>query len=139
MTENEIFAARIDPSVSFRLTLPMPHKYLSPNACVHWAPKSKAIKAARLNSKRTTQKALVSAGITTPPHWKEAHYSLVFYCKTAARRDDDNLKASCKAYRDGIADAGLVADDYVMREKGCEIKKDANNPRCEITIWEVIQ
>jgi len=124
------------PKMMFRLDLPMPSKALSPNARIHWAVKSRAVKAARLTAKATMEKAFQKAGIK-PPRWQKAQYSVAFYCKTAAKRDNDNLMASLKSYRDGIADAGLVDDDCGMWPTGCEIKKDANRPRVEIVLWEV--
>jgi Holliday junction resolvase RusA-like endonuclease len=122
----------------FRLTLPMPDRKLSPNARTHWAVKARVVKAARDKGKWAAQKVLHDAGIE-PPQWSKAHYFVAFFCSTAAKRDNDNLMASLKSYRDGIADSGLVADDCGMWPQGCEIKKDALNPRCEITIWEVEQ
>ena len=41
-------------------------------------------------------------------------YTLEFRHAMRRRRDDDNLAASCKAYRDGIADA-LGIDDFRLR------------------------
>jgi Holliday junction resolvase RusA-like endonuclease len=124
------------PGVILRLILPMPHRLLSPNARTHWAAKARAVKSARDKGKWAAQKVLHDAGLA-PPKWEKAHYKVIFFCRTAAKRDNDNLMASLKSYRDGIADSGLVADDCGMWPRGCEIKKDASNPRCEIVIWEV--
>jgi crossover junction endodeoxyribonuclease RusA len=44
------------------------------------------------------------------PDWTGVSIHWEFHPKTATRPDDDNCIASCKAYRDGIADA-LGIDD----------------------------
>lgn len=124
------------PRLMFRLILPMPDRKLSPNARTHWAVKARLTKAARDKGKWATQKVLHDAGMA-PPKWQKAHYSVTFYQRTNARADNDNRMASLKAYRDGIADSGLVADDCGMWPQGCTIAKDALNPRCEIVIWQI--
>ncbi len=62
-------------------------------------------------------------------------YSLAFFFKTAAFRDDDNADGSCKAYRDGIAQALGIDDKTFKKIKLSTHAKDAANPRVEITIY----
>lgn len=64
-----------------------------------------------------------------------AGYSMEFFFRTAAFRDDDNADASCKAYRDGIAQA-LGVDDRTLRKlRLSTYQKDSALPRVEITVW----
>jgi crossover junction endodeoxyribonuclease RusA len=88
-----------------RLALSWPHKDLSPNARCHWALKAKAVKAARHDAGWAMRRTF-----RTPPPWKAVHIHWEFHPKTANVPDGDNAEASCKAYRDGIADA-LCIDD----------------------------
>jgi len=69
-----------------------------------------------------------------PP--KPSTYTLAFYFPDRRHRDDDNAAASCKAYRDGIADA-LRIDDHHLRQSGsASMAWDANDPRVEIWMNE---
>jgi crossover junction endodeoxyribonuclease RusA len=90
-----------------RITLPWPPKILSPNARVHWAQKSKAAKAYRAVCWALCKEAGLVAAVTTG----RLHLWLDFYAPDKRRRDDDNMIASFKAGRDGIADA-LGVDDH---------------------------
>lgn len=44
------------------------------------------------------------------PDWTGVHLRWEFHPKTANKPDDDNAQASCKPYRDGIADALGIND-----------------------------
>lgn len=90
------------------LELPWPDRALSPNARGHWAKKARAVRIAREAAWALTLEALKGRvpNLGDEPvglNWK-------FHPKTANRVDDDNCLASCKAYRDGIADALGVND-----------------------------
>ncbi len=89
-----------------RITLPWPPKDLSPNARVHWSKKSKAAKAYR----KACWALCKEAGLMSPAHDGPLHLWLDFYPPCNRKHDDDNLTASFKAGRDGIADA-LGVDD----------------------------
>jgi crossover junction endodeoxyribonuclease RusA len=94
-----------------RVTLPWPDRKLSPNARVHWAQKSKAVKTYR----RTARLLTLSALSKTPERPQGAvDIDLAFYPPDRRRRDSDNLQASLKAGLDGIADA-LGIDDHQFR------------------------
>lgn len=111
------------------IVLPLPHKRLSPNGRSHWAPKAKQTKVHRHRAKLLTLEAL--GGQPAPTF---TGYRLAFFFPDARNRDDDNAAASCKAYRDGIAD-GLKVDDSTLREAGGRsIAIDQKNPRVEITL-----
>jgi hypothetical protein len=62
-------------------------------------------------------------------------YSLAFHFPQERNRDDDNAAASCKAYRDGIADA-LRIDDSTLRIQSLTAAIDRTNPRLEVTLHE---
>jgi len=118
------------------LALPLPHRGISPNARrgeSRWAAirKSRMVKGHRLLAKVVTGNALIDHGIEAPDF---AGYRVAFLWKTAAYRDDDNADASCKAYRDGIADA-LRMDDRKLRKLALSTHaKDSVCPRVEITL-----
>jgi hypothetical protein len=65
-------------------------------------------------------------------------YSLAFHFPQERTRDDDNAAASCKAYRDGIADA-LRIDDSTLRIQSLTAAIDRLKPRLEITLHDTAQ
>lgn len=112
-----------------QVTLPWPHKNLSPNARVHWGAKSRSVKAARslafyhaFDSRR-------------PKPDGQLVVSLEFIPPTNRARDIDNMVASCKAYLDGIAEALGVNDNRF--KLGRITGKPAQKPGCVlVTISE---
>lgn len=114
------------------ITLPLPDRVLSPNARCHWATKSRAVKAARA----TAQYAATVAGgacqwLTT------ARIDIRAFHTINRRRDRDNLIASCKAYLDGLADAGLIANDSGFTLGPVVFGVDKAYPRLELEVsWE---
>lgn len=93
------------------LRLPWPPRELSPNARTHWrakAPISKRYKAACLALARAA--GMVAPSV--PENAPKRCYSLFldFYPPDRRARDDDNIIASFKAGRDGLAQA-LGVDD----------------------------
>ncbi len=115
----------------FHIILPLPARELSPNARCHWGAKAVATRKARTAACACAMAALWR---DEPPRWKNAMSQLIFYFKTARRRDADNLLASCKAYCDGLVDAGILADDSGLGHFPVIVHKDKDNPRLEITI-----
>lgn len=85
--------------------LPWPDKELSPNSRGHWRKRHDAAKAA----KQTAWAATLAAKLSVPAGAR-LHLWLDFYPPDRRRRDDDNLVAACKPYRDGLALA-LGIDD----------------------------
>lgn len=124
------------PDGRLTISLPIPPREISPNGRrgeSRWAAIRKAtvIKRHRQAAFLSTRSAL--AALPSPPATWEG-YSLAFYFPTAAMRDDDNADASCKAYRDGIADA-LRIDDQKLRKLALSTHhKDPACPRVEITL-----
>ncbi len=95
--------------------LPWPDKRLSPNARQHWAVVTKVKKLARADAATLT---LASVPLCVRQAIKQGDeripLKVVFYPPDNRRRDDDNMVASFKAARDGIADA-LGVDDRRFR------------------------
>jgi crossover junction endodeoxyribonuclease RusA len=102
------------------IVCPWPSRQLSPNFRGHWAQKSKAAKAYR----EAGYWAAKLSGIKID--WDgEIHAFITFYPPDRRQRDDDNLIASFKSARDGIADALGVNDKrfrihpFVHTERRC--------------------
>lgn len=94
--------------MTIAVTLPWPHKLLSPNARVHWAKRSPKTKAARQDAAW-----LVLAAMPKEERWSApsaVSVSMTFCPPDNRRRDRDNLIASMKAATDGIADAIGIDD-----------------------------
>ena len=96
----------MSPTSEIRLSLPWPDRALSPNGRVNPFVKHKATKAAR----HTARVLTLQATRMRKPGWSAAAIHWEFRPKTRHSVDDDNAEGSCKAYRDGIADA-LGMDD----------------------------
>lgn len=93
------------------VTLPWPHRSLSPNARVHWAALSRAKRAYRrdcamalLSQSSAFHRASLSSSERIGVH-------LQFCPPSRHRRDQDNLIASLKSGLDGLADV-LHIDDH---------------------------
>ena len=92
------------------VTLPWPLRELSPNWRGHWAKKAKAVKAYR---KACFVLAKEAGLLFDGPG--EVHLWITFNKPSRRATDDDNLVASFKAGRDGIADAmGIDDSRFVM-------------------------
>ena len=87
------------------INLPWPPKELSPNARIFWAKKSKIAKKYRLDCK------FLSVNKIVLPESEKLHLWITFYPPDRHKRDDDNLIASFKSGRDGLADALKVDDN----------------------------
>lgn len=116
---------------SITILLPLPVRKLSPNARVHWAEKAKLVKASRRVASIASLEAL---NLRRPPGWLKAKMEVKAYFKTLTFPDPDNFIASLKSSIDGIADSGIILDDKALWPERPVFKKDAENPRIEITI-----
>lgn len=112
------------------ITLPWPVKELSPNARVHWAIKSKAVKAARATAGWITKAANINVSRHGP-----VFLQITFHPPSKRRHDIDNCVARLKGALDGIAD-GLGIDDSRFRI-GIEIGEPVKGGMVFITIKEV--
>jgi crossover junction endodeoxyribonuclease RusA len=119
------------------VTLPWPHKGLSPNARKHWAALASAKKKARADAHYATLEAAgsrLSAVREALAGEGPLPVTVRFFPPDKRRRDDDNQVASFKAARDGIAEA-LGVDDRRFRPH--YFFEDAAKPgRVEIVIPE---
>jgi crossover junction endodeoxyribonuclease RusA len=109
------------------VTLPLPHKNLSPNSRCHWRAKASAVKAYR-------SAALIAAYGKGDAPLDSAQVKCVFYFRDVRRRDSDNLLASMKSAFDGLVDAKIFKDDNRLTHLPVEQHKDGKNPRVEIHI-----
>lgn len=95
--------------ITITVSLPWPSKHLSPNGRPKLREKMREKKEARKSAHALTLEAV---GRTAVGSVSRMH---VLWCQPDRRsRDDDNLIASFKAYRDGIALA-LKVDDATFR------------------------
>lgn len=116
----------------FKVTLPLPHSALSPNARPHHFALSNAKAAAKQGAFLRARAALPLGG--KPPRWEAAEAEAVFYHAQKRGRDGDNALASLKAAYDGIAMAGIVANDKGIRHLPVRFEIDPANPRVEVTL-----
>lgn len=94
---------------AIELTLPWPPRALSPNARTHWRAKAPIAKA----YKEACWALTLEAGLVVPDSPKIALW-LDFFPPDRRARDDDNMVASFKHGRDGVALA-LGIDDKRFR------------------------
>lgn len=114
--------------------LPIPARELSPNARCHWSRKAKAVTAARVAAACEANRVLFDSKTYTPPKWSKARCKAVLYHTRAVTPDPDNFIASLKPYLDGLADAGIVANDRELWPERPEYVRVKRLPRVEITI-----
>lgn len=113
------------------IELSWPAKALSPNfrSRSHW-PRTRAIAAAKQEAWGMTLAALHGAKPSLP-----GRLALIVtaYPSTAHKRDDDNLIASLKPYRDGIAKA-LGIDDSQFEQRPIQWAEPVKNGRVTICV-----
>jgi hypothetical protein len=131
-----LYTSRLNADGSLTVSLPIPDRAVSPNARrgqSRWAAiaKSKVVKEHRTRARYVFETAIEARELKKA---KWAGYSLAFFFETAAFRDDDNADASCKAYRDGCADALRIDDKRFKKLRLSTQAKDAECPRVEFTI-----
>ena len=115
------------------ITLPLPHKNLSPNARVHWRTKADATAKARRDA-RLAATSIINQTRKTPPKLESATMQATFYFRDSRRRDKSNAASSLKAYEDGFTDAGVWRDDSGVTHLPVVFLTDRVNPRVELTI-----
>lgn len=114
------------------ITIPLPHRNLSPNARCHWGAKSRCVRQHRHWAKLACMDAMNRQQVQT---MVAAKVQAVFYFRTRQRRDGDNLLASMKASFDGLIDAGLLADDSAITHLPVVQRHDKANPRVELRVF----
>lgn len=90
-----------DVTEKWSLWLPWPRKKLNPNARVHWGILAKEKAKYRLDCQVCAKAGLKPSSL---------HLKLSFHPPDRRLRDDDNIIASFKAGRDGLADAWGIDD-----------------------------
>lgn len=91
-----------------QVVLNWPPRVLSPNARVHWSVRSRAARKYRSDCYNLAKQA----NLQSPSSVDGKIYLLVnFYPPDRRKRDDDNMIASFKSARDGIADALGINDN----------------------------
>ena len=113
-----------------KITIPLPPAELSPNSRCHWRVKAKATAAMRAISNSRTQFNLPD----NHKPFKSATIQATFYFRDKRRRDKDNMLASLKSAFDGLADAGLVADDSDFTHLPVVVCVDRVHPRVELEV-----
>lgn len=111
------------------LELPFPAKILWPNGRGHHMAKHRAFKAHKQWAWAALQ-AEPDSEIRLPVRW-----SVTFYPKTRHEIDDDNARASLKAYQDGFALA-LGLDDKHFAAPTIHFAEPVKNGRVVILIGE---
>lgn len=112
-----------------RIVLRPPPKELSPNARGgHPAKKARPVREYRQHAWAEARRNGV------PPHFLRARVQVTYYAATDRGRDGDNFLATMKPAFDGIADAGVVANDKQMVHEPVRFEIDRKYPRVEIEI-----
>jgi crossover junction endodeoxyribonuclease RusA len=112
------------------ITLPLPPKEVHPNYRVHWASKAKHTKGYRWLAWYAARAQVEPTHIP----WERAQTEAVFHYPTAHVRDGDGAASSLKAAWDGIADAGVIANDAGFTHLPPRLLVDRENPRVVVTI-----
>jgi crossover junction endodeoxyribonuclease RusA len=97
-----------------KIEFPWPSNKLSPNARLHWSERSRVVKSTRQSAAWFTR-AVVRPGTFVPA--MPVSVVTTFYPPDKQPRDEDNLKARCKAIYDGIADAIGVDDRHFRHQR----------------------
>lgn len=116
------------------ITVPVPAEALWPNKRPHWATKARAVKKSRCVAHLASMHAMQESGIYQKPKWTMAKAAITIYMRTAHKPDRDNVIAALKSTFDGIADAGIIANDAGLIPLPPTVLKDAKSPRVEITV-----
>ena len=116
------------------ITLRLPPKSLSPNSRSHWRVRATATR----NYRQVAACAAMVALGSFRPRWTSATILAQFYHAQRRTRDDDNLISSLKAARDGLVDAGLLADDVGLTTLPVQRHISRDNPRVVLTITRLV-
>lgn len=122
------------------ITLPYPPAILHPNKRTRsYMHKAREVKRARGDAALVALAAMRTAGHAPPAFdglaWIDAEW---FHPqKRFSSHDDDNLTTWLKPSRDGLADAGVIADDQSFRMRHHRQHQDLNNPRVVLTITPI--
>lgn len=118
------------------IDVPWPLKELSPNWKGHWGKKSKSVKQYRMMCCAYAKNAVTAARYKVRADG-DLQLHLDFYPPNKQKRDDDNLVASFKSGRDGIADA-LGIDDHRFKTS-FDVCEPVKGGAVRVTIQERVQ
>lgn len=118
--------------MSVTVILPMPDSILSGHA--NGNNKWKIIGLTKKMRERAFMEGKVAMG--RKETYAKATVSYRFCVKTNTRQDTENMRHRCKAYVDGLVDAGVMAGDHwqVLESGPATVEIDKENPRVEITV-----
>jgi Holliday junction resolvase RusA-like endonuclease len=121
------------------ITVPLPHKCLQPNRQNRSARFARWKAAEKNKAKGGAYIAALHASKSSRPMWAQATVRATFYLKDrrGLNADQDNRIASMKGILDGIAEAGIVANDRGLTWLPVQHSVDGGNPRLEIIISHV--
>ncbi len=119
------------------ITMPIPGRELSPNGRAHWAVKAREVKKARTLAQVEAHNAMICAGFPKQAKWERATVTAkVIKRDRRGKMDDDNFKASCKSYCDGVCDAGLILNDRGLVWGDVEWEVDKAKEPCVVLRFE---
>lgn len=119
------------------ITVPIPPRDISPNGRPHWRTKARKVKIARRQGHDAALDTLDQLKMK-PPKWTVASITPMVYIKDRRSRwDRDNIIGACKAYCDGIADAGVVKNDSGFRWNDPVFSVDKSTTRIDLVIERV--
>lgn len=115
------------------LTFSLPARHAHQNSRAHWKSLQRAVRAMRVEACQRGLQARLDGGVWLP--WKAATADVRFFVPNRIRRDPTNLLAACKAFWDGLVDAGLLRDDDQLLVRQPALPQvDAARPRTEVII-----
>lgn len=117
---------------SLTIEMPLPPPSLRPNGRVHWSAKGRCVKEARGMTKLRCLAALAGQDA---PRWADAVVATEARFPTARHWDPDNILAALKAHRDGIQDAGIVANDRALVPLPPAIVTGSDSPGITLRIY----
>lgn len=120
---------------TIELVITLPQEALNPNSSVGMWGKAKAKKDHKTEAWLVAMNWLNERNLD-PPRWAAATIQCRFYFAKKRRRDKDNFAAAMKAAFDGIAQAGIVANDSGFTPLPVIMDIDQNRPRVVIEIIE---
>ncbi len=118
------------------INIPLPPKELHPNSRAHKMAVHRQGKKYEAWAFYAALNEMGKRKIKTLP-WARAEITTRFYHKTKRGRDEDNAIAWMKAGFDGMADAGIVANDKDFRSGNATFYVDKDNPRVEVHIQRI--
>lgn len=117
------------------LTLPWPHKDLSPNSRKHWSNRARKAKVHRKSAHVLTMEALLQKSVSLPAEPNKIVVGLKFVPPANRHYDLDGLISRSKSSLDGIADA-LGVNDRRFTFGAVDITRAERPGKLVVTIQE---